>query len=210
MFPVLAFCASKIIRVRDCFFLALTVLCAYCANRLSINLGGGVMRMGLCFVAGVVLARAYHLHPQARHGAIVSATSCVIAIVALAVDSIATFSVFGFAGLIYGLAIGAGAVDKFFSSQVVFFLGKISFSLYMSHFVVQAAMLWLFWNGDGSTSEPVLTLGLLLLVTFVIAIVFYYSVEKPSHEGGRRLLRRSKSGSELIEATPVGNARRAK
>lgn len=147
-------------------------------------------RMGLCFSAGIVMARAYHLKGAAAQIAPASwlaAGASLWSIIALAIDELAIFSVFGFTALIYALALGGGTIERALTLPLVLFLGRVSFSLYLSHFILQAGMLWYFWEGVGKTNYPVIATGVLVGVPVAIAAVLYYAVERPSHALGRKL-----------------------
>lgn len=194
-FPVLACIAARIRDYRLCLLAAVLGLSLDCANQLTIHMGSQVFRMAFCFTTGVALARAYHLRPEID-GRALAAISAAFAVLTLSFDSTSEFSIFGFAGLIYALALGGGAVESFFASRVSMFLGKISFSLYLAHFLVQTTMLWLFWDGDGSRGILAITFATLLAATFATAILLYYVVERPSHALGRALARRK----ELVAA----------
>lgn len=205
-FPVLASLAARIRDYRLCLIAAVLLLSLYCVNRLTIDVGSQVIRMAFCFAAGVVLARAYHLRPE-KDGRALAGVSAAFAVLALSFESMSVFSVFGFAGLIYALALGGGVVESFFASRVSMFLGKISFSLYLSHFIVQTSLLWGFWNGDGSKGVLAITFSTLLAATFAAAIFLYYAVERPSHALGRSLARRERLKTADGALEPAGAAR---
>ena len=189
-FPVLAHLATKVRSLSLCFLSAIGLLTVYCVVRMAFSYEGSVIRMALCFSAGVALARAYHLRPVVRFSSSLAATCGLLSVTALAFDKTAAFSVFGFAGLIYALALGGGTLERFLASAPVMFLGTISFSLYLVHFILQTALLWAFWGGDGYTEYPTLSLLILLGLNLGVATLFYYLIERPSHQFGRRVAKR--------------------
>jgi len=86
---------------------------------------------------------------------------------------------------------GDNAVEKLFSNAIVFFLGEISYSIYLDHFLfstISYRIISLSWMKSGALP---LFLGASFIVMFVLlaATFTYYTVERP----GRNLLRGRKA-----------------
>ena len=181
-FPVMVVLVSKVRSRATCFAFVLCSLTAFCGMMFAKHTG--VARMFLTFPTGVALARAYQLGPigptPTRY---ISVLSCMAVIICLTIDRIAPLSVFGFAGLIYALAVGGGATERFFSLPPIMFLGKISFSLYLTHHA-----LFMFLSWFGGTTLP--WLMLMAATSVALAVVTYTLVEVPSHRYGRRVAAR--------------------
>ncbi len=98
-------------------------------------------------------------------------------------------------GFVIGLATaplllaltGENAVSRAFGSRIVHFLGEISYSVYLGHFLFSSIAYRLVnvqWMQTGAVQ---LVLGLAGITAFVLAMstITYYAIERP----GRNLLR---------------------
>ena len=181
-FPAMVVLVSRVRSRAVCYAFTLCSLTAFCGMMFAGH--AGVVRMLLTFPAGVALARAYQIGPIGPTATrYVSAISCAMIIICLSIDRIAPLGAFGFAGLIYALALGGGATERFFSLSPIMFLGKISFSLYLTH---HALFMFLAWYGG--TTFPWLTL--MAATSVGLAVVTYNLIEVPSHQYGRRVAAR--------------------
>lgn len=89
-----------------------------------------------------------------------------------------------FCGLILGLAYGKGAVARFLSTRPVLHGGQISYSLYMTHFVVNIWM-WELW---GRLHVSALwTIALTVATSLVTAAAVHRYVEVPTNSWLRNL-----------------------
>ncbi|WP_028536723.1 acyltransferase family protein [Paludibacterium yongneupense] len=86
------------------------------------------------------------------------------------------------AAVLIALAVHHPGVSAFLNRRLFVFLGKISYSLYLVHILVLAAMLHLL-NGQPTW----LCVALALPLIFIAAILFHRWVEQPAHALGRRL-----------------------
>jgi len=100
------------------------------------------------------------------------------------------------ATLIIGALIGANEKVYLFRSRVLRFLGDISYSLYLLHFVVLCTVVKLFtllqWASGTSVSIYVLAILATCLtstITIMLAWLSYVYVEEPGIKLGKRLLR---------------------
>ena len=92
-----------------------------------------------------------------------------------------------FIGIITGilivgiLQIKNGFLVKFLSNQIIVFIGKISYSLYVWHVPIFRLFKW------HSTWPPHISFILKFVITFLMASVSYYLLEKKLTKVGRRL-----------------------
>jgi peptidoglycan/LPS O-acetylase OafA/YrhL len=166
----------------------------------------GAIRMAFCFFAGIALARLFHLRAISANAAVLTTIISSIAIfIFLWLDNLGTFIVFGFAGLIFGLAYSHGPISAFMTSSPIMFLGKISFSFYMTHIWPLNAFVWLFAErvqGLGVVTK----LGVLafVVVTCVaVAMVTYEFVELPFQRLGRKVSRSPGSAGRQLKQTII-------
>ena len=94
----------------------------------------------------------------------------------------------GFAALILGLAYGVGPIDRLLASRPVFWLGEISFSLYMIHSLPIDLASWLVVQGTLPASPALLLAA--VAVSIVLAALTFHLVETPFRRLGRAMLRR--------------------
>lgn len=150
------------------------------------------VRMASCFLTGIVIYRCWVLTTETgkRWAAIIT----YICVLGIFISSSGTFNGHGdiednflFAFLLYGLAFRTGLIDKFLSSRPIFFLGEISFPLYLVHVT---PLLWLRYYMSVSGAEySVLTKSAFLLcwagASILLATLLHYAVEKPFNAWGR-------------------------
>ena len=167
-----------------------------------------LIRMGTCFVAGVGLCRAYQLMSVSR-ASVTALTVASTALIAICFwqDSLGALSVFGFGGLILGLAYKSGPVHYLVTRRPIMFLGKISFSFYILHLIpLELCDYFLLAKLHGSSFVAKcmaligITATLLLLSSFA-----YRIVEVPCQRLGRMAaLRFSRLGANpLLSGTPI-------
>ncbi|MED0936427.1 acyltransferase [Bacillus mobilis] len=82
-------------------------------------------------------------------------------------------------------ALSNGIFTKFLLNKVINYLGKISYSLYLFHFIVLVACIKIFYG--------IMPMGVILALVFVISLIVstisYYLIEIPSMKYGKRLAR---------------------
>jgi peptidoglycan/LPS O-acetylase OafA/YrhL len=86
-------------------------------------------------------------------------------------------------GLIYALATNAGTLSAVLSIRLLVYLGTISYSTYMVHYLVRD---WVKFILVKDTIPPAVALAGFLIGTLGLSIVLYHLVETP----GRRIVRR--------------------
>ena len=118
-----------------------------------------------------------------RAGAVVIAAICIL--VLLRIDLL---TVFAFPALIMMLTVNQGMIGRIAGTQILFFVGEISFSIYLLHIPLRPLWFGLidrmwgypipFWGGE---------LAILLTTLMVIPIAYasYVTIERP----GRRFIR---------------------
>lgn len=157
-----------------------------------------VMRMGACFLTGIVVYRLWVLTANRLRWSALSRITELSAI-GLLLSALGILNGDGhlhgdpqlnilFATLLYGLAFQRGIVHRILSSRVALFLGEISFPLYLVHV---APLLWLryYLLTHGSEYSELARFGFLAgwaASTILVAAVLHYVVEKPFHRWGRR------------------------
>ena len=141
-FPVLAYRLGRTQRAAVCLGIALASLGALVAIQILIGQAdmnaigrSSILRMAGSFTAGMALCRMAALAGPVLAGQATRLTLVAAAflLVVLLIPGLAVVAPLGFAALILGLAYGVGPIDRFLASRPVFWLGEISFSLYMIH-----------------------------------------------------------------------------
>jgi peptidoglycan/LPS O-acetylase OafA/YrhL len=93
------------------------------------------------------------------------------------------FTSFG-AGMLIMLSISSSLFSKILKNNLIIFLGKISYSLYLTHLIVLFASIHLFYG--------VLPMWVILLIvitiTLIVSSLMYYWVEKPAINLGKLLI----------------------
>lgn len=113
--------------------------------------------------------------------------------------------------LIAGLALTRRGPARVLSGPVMNYGGRLSYSLYLVHFVILDIVLTLFLRGGepqgNMRAGMVLVLPLLILVSFVLSAGLYHGVEEPGRRLVLRLLGRStaagRSSARSDVQTPV-------
>jgi peptidoglycan/LPS O-acetylase OafA/YrhL len=154
------------------------------------------VRMASCFLTGIATYRCWVL--SAETGKRWAAGITYLSVLGMFISVSGLFNRgkpfhgdiqdnFLFAILLYGLAFRTGFVDKFLSSRPIFFLGEISFPLYLVHVT---PLLWLrYYMAVNGARYSVLTKSSFLLYwavgVILLATLLHYAVEKPFHAWGR-------------------------
>ena len=198
VFPVLAFYALKQTSVRLCWLwacasLAILTLISFAVHHAYTNSTGsfGLVRMAFCFTSGLLLQRAVDLlGERGRHWAsLVSVASVLFVAVSFVVPKLSILDAFAFAALIASLSYKTGPIDGFLQSRVMLWLGKISFSLYLTQFFLENVFLYALYDRLRHQSVSVNALALFLLSGLFLAVAFlcFRLVEKPMHRLAHRL-----------------------
>ena len=95
-----------------------------------------------------------------------------------------------FAALVLALASGRGRVVRFFASRPMLYLGEISYSTYLAHFVLFVVFKMLFVHGAGRPHLGLGQLGGFVLIVLAASVALYHGVEKPAQKWLNALARR--------------------
>jgi peptidoglycan/LPS O-acetylase OafA/YrhL len=200
LFPVLAWSIAHELSWRRCIIyavgslLTLTIL-LFLSHHANNNPTGtfGSVRMFFCFVCGICLYRCYQLAPEylASYATPITCLAVVFIAITLFYPPAPVFDAFGFGALVLGLAYQRGPVDKILKSRISLYLGKISFSFYLCHFLIiniisWAAGRWLITQGLGLRA---LFLLALIMLCLGVASFLYNWVERPSQRFGHYLIK---------------------
>jgi peptidoglycan/LPS O-acetylase OafA/YrhL len=163
----------------------------------------GLVRMALCFGAGVCLCRTFQLRARSdRTRGLLAVASAAFIALCFWQTRLGVLSVFGFAGLIYSLACGAGLISSFMTSPLVMWLGRISFSLYIIHLIPLDLFDWLLSRYESDLSRPVSVamLAVAASLPFALAAFTHRLVEQPFQRLGRRIAERAPPPSRARQA----------
>jgi peptidoglycan/LPS O-acetylase OafA/YrhL len=192
LFPLLAFvmCRMRLLPTVATALAALLVLEAFRRLRGTVGVNdigqlSSFLRMGCCMVGGAAACRAVALVPRLPG----SGWLAVCAAVAILVFYIHPMPGPGllpglYVLLIFALGYRRGVVSSILASPVPVFLGRISFPLYLVHFV---PLLWVNFHAP-ATAGP--WGAAVLWTTYLagcvgVATVLHYVVERPAHRLGR-------------------------
>jgi peptidoglycan/LPS O-acetylase OafA/YrhL len=96
-----------------------------------------------------------------------------------------------FGGLVFGLSGATGPVARFYSSPTLLYLGRVSYSLYLSHYTVLMVLNQVYGRVIGVGPEPwahfLGFMGLYLAAAVLTAHLLYSLVEEPARKRLRRV-----------------------
>lgn len=134
------------------------------------------------FPTGCALYRLRVVLPHLTFANTIVFTSLGTSLVTLALD-LPYLAYLAFAGIIFGLSYEQGLIARFLSHRAVVYGGQISFSLYMSHHVVNT-WAWTLWDKIGASGlGPVIVT---FAATLLVAALVYHWIEVPANEWLRR------------------------
>ena len=151
----------------------------------------GLVRMAFCFAAGIALSRCYRCWSGgARWAPLVTIVSLIWIVATLSWRPLNLLAVLGFGGIILGLAYRRGPVNAALESRPAMFLGEISFSFYLVHYIPMRLSLWLYEFRLHASPLWLRVLSLVALGLFCLgaATLLHRWVELPSQRLGRRVL----------------------
>lgn len=195
--------------------LSLLVLAlVFFASHREMNLAGraGFLRLACEFTAGCLIQRAYQLRP---HDGASWSRANLIALVVLAACLLyppaVPFSVLAFGFLIMSLAHHEGWLNRSLSTKTAVFLGEISYSLYLMHFIVMQMEGWYIgrFPPHGTALKMALSAGLVAAI-LAVSICTWMWVERPARSIGRTLADRlvpQPPAATMIKAVQQEDAR---
>ena len=203
MFPLLALVLARFRSATYAFGTAAIVLVAgaliygplYHQQNLFVAVYGSPwMRVVFGFVAGAFLNVGWRALRSGRFGRgwDVTAVAAVVVIftsivvVAWSGPLVIPVAAYPFLGLLVLACAGAtGVVGRLLSSGPVEWCGRLSYSVYMTHYLVVIALQTVFMHigaDDFSLPARLLLIGLSILAVAVTSVVSYYVVEEPSRQ----------------------------
>jgi peptidoglycan/LPS O-acetylase OafA/YrhL len=102
------------------------------------------------------------------------------------------------AGLLLALASTADRPGNPLAARPIVYLGEISYSTYLVHFLLYIVFKILFV--DDPANVPPALIGLFLLLTFIASVVLYHGVERPAQRGLNRLFDRRLERRQVLSA----------
>jgi len=171
-----------------------------------------ILRMFPAFIAGMALAawfvsRGGEIRPYASGLAILSLAAIIVL---CGVPVCPALTVFPLAGLVLALAYERGPVSRFMASAPVVWLGRVSFSLYLTHFTVLHLLIWLRPDAGGGLLRAWVYMAGVFAVVLGVAAIVYYAAERPLTRLSRRFGRRRPAFGAVVqgdESERVGAAR---
>jgi len=211
LFPLFMLVLGPIRRSRSLLISIAVLFVVYYFARFEIggftrgNLGpGALMRVTFGFLLGFFL---YGLYRQRFLERVSWDTVCVVALAAFAAMMLLNGAGYGFdfslnfpiALLVFAIACSSGFAARIFDNRVVFYLGEISYSIYMVHF----PLLRFLTHNYGSRFDAVaasgdqptlwaIALGVLALL-IAVSSVCYHTIEVPCRDWVKRRVRRNES-----------------
>lgn len=173
--------------------------------RLSLAVRSVPLDLLRCFVEFGLGMFAYRLF-QARgrmraigsDGSTWGITAFSVAMLVLRLDLFAAFS---FPLLVLAWARNTGAASRIMSSRVMYFLGMISFSIYLTHQVFRRPELELLQHFFPEPVSPAWALAFAFAGSITVlptAVLAYYFVERPGRIAVNRLVKRLRRPSEAL------------
>ncbi|HEU0097796.1 MAG TPA: acyltransferase [Allosphingosinicella sp.] len=102
------------------------------------------------------------------------------------------------AGSLLGVALTADRAGNPLAARPIVYLGEISYSTYLVHFLLYILFKIAFVADPGNV--PPALIGLFLLMTFAASVVLYHGVERPAQRGLNRLFDRRLSRRPTLSA----------
>ncbi|HYW16547.1 MAG TPA: acyltransferase [Allosphingosinicella sp.] len=102
------------------------------------------------------------------------------------------------AGLLLALALTADLPGNPLAARPIHYLGEISYSTYLVHFLLYIVFKILFV--DDPANVPPVMVGLFLLLTFLASVALYHGVERPAQRGLNRLFDRRLGRRRVLSA----------
>lgn len=161
-------------------------------QNLNILFGLGTLRCFADFSLGIFIHRLFR-----RGGRMIAAAShdlaaaAIVATIVLLLQSSShdIWLIPGFAGLILAAAVNQGRLKRVLEVPILYHLGLISYSLYMTHWFMFHVALWLRERLPGDVPGPTAVAVLMattLGATWLVSIVTYHQVELRFRRGWQR------------------------
>ena len=158
-------------------------------------------RTALGFALGCLMWRLAQAQPPAKLSAWAADAAAfgivVLALIAPPADAIDHFYLALFALLVFGLGEERGLVARVLASAPMRFLGEISYSLYLVHWLaIGASMkLWTLAFGPPLGGWTLLVAAVATIASLATATTLYWLVEAPARQAVRRFLARRRAAA---------------
>lgn len=152
----------------------------------------GVLRMAAEFIAGCLIYFSIQNVPRQWSSNLFFWFSLCIIAVCIANKHLYWGAIFGMALLVKSLAQPTRAGDLLFGNPTFVWLGKISFSLYLSHWPLLQFFNWInrHYPSQATHVSPYAIVLVLFVVMFALAVTLWKLVEVPSRDYLRRYIPR--------------------
>jgi peptidoglycan/LPS O-acetylase OafA/YrhL len=207
-FPLFAFLIVRIRRrevalALSCALLAGLSLLLLASGRAFENQWGGygLIRMALQLIAGIALCQYFRLSSDNKFAAATAAIAGIaILLFCFFLPALGAVTPLLFACLILGLAYQKGSTFKLLSSRPVVFMGEISYSFYLCHWIMIHLTLWLLKSHLISMEWGHVALWIEWLPCVLMSYVLYRTVELPGRKRGRAFLKRAQTPAPIPAA----------
>jgi peptidoglycan/LPS O-acetylase OafA/YrhL len=161
----------------------------------------GLLRAATEFTMGTIVCALWrHWAPRPRNAAALAGALVGAALllgVATAAPEALVVPLF-LAGLMLALALSAGQAGNPLAARPIFYLGEISYSTYLVHFLLYIVFKILFVEDPANVPLPLI--GLFLLITFAASVALYHGVERPAQRAMNRAFDRRSSRRPVLSA----------
>lgn len=194
VFPLVAVSLRRVQRVTTSLLGAGVALGGYVLVAVAFGIDIPLVQIGGEFLAGVFLARVFTntSSDSAWWNRAAAASAVAIAlVVAFVPDRVAPhIIVFFFAVLLLALAHAHGTLSKALSGRRLLFLGEASYSLYMTHAIIEkfgTSLLSMERFADSALPIRAAIVALYTVVILASAIIMYLVIEKPARNRMRAM-----------------------
>lgn len=191
VFPLCAYCIRPLRNTGSLCAIVVVALCAESAV-LYFHFECRASEIVPLFIAGTALYKLRGLLDWKRGWMIAPAGIGLLGVaLAFELTQYSPLVYLAFAAVILGLSFDGGPLNRFLGTPLMEYGGKISFSLYMTHALVQQSY---YTIGQmlplGTRAARISTLVGLIIVILMVASAFYHFVEVPAQAALRKLIKR--------------------
>jgi peptidoglycan/LPS O-acetylase OafA/YrhL len=176
LFPI---CALTLRRISDASVLGVLAALVLAIDPFTASLPGKLTTIICPFIIGSIAYRLRQVLPETKNGGLITILGLVACAAALP-NGAGPGLYLGFAIVIFGLSHQQGIIANALSSRALIYGGEISYSLYMSHYVVSKGA-YVVWEKLGVRNDvwPVIVT---MVATLGVAALVYHAIEKPANK----------------------------